>query len=313
MNTDNISISGLTIDYGPYAFMDVYNQNHICNHSDGEGRYSYRNQPPIGIDAVYKFGSSLAEIIGCELEMAESSPSNEGAAQRVSRGWAKDSEKLEGWRETGLKVVEEIATEFTAIFMQEYRRLMGLKLGLSGSQENDYREHFDPLLSLMAAHKLDFSRTFRTLCQFESTSSKSFEKFLDLLVPDESVPAHLKDSARQDWKDWLKTYEARLASADGGALSAEKRREGMRAHNPRFILRQWVLEEAIKRLEEKDDVHFLQKVLHMATNPFESYGEDVVGESAAECRKLSEEEQEERRLCGMGDEHMLGFQCSCSS
>jgi uncharacterized protein YdiU (UPF0061 family) len=45
MNTDNISLLGLTIDYGPYAFMDVYDYNHICNHSDEEGRYSYRMQP----------------------------------------------------------------------------------------------------------------------------------------------------------------------------------------------------------------------------------------------------------------------------
>lgn len=42
INTDNISILGLTIDYGPYAFMDVYDDGHICNHSDDEGRYAYK-------------------------------------------------------------------------------------------------------------------------------------------------------------------------------------------------------------------------------------------------------------------------------
>jgi uncharacterized protein YdiU (UPF0061 family) len=41
INTDNVSIMGLTIDYGPYAFMDVYNPGHICNHSDDTGRYSF--------------------------------------------------------------------------------------------------------------------------------------------------------------------------------------------------------------------------------------------------------------------------------
>jgi uncharacterized protein YdiU (UPF0061 family) len=41
INTDNVSIMGLTIDYGPYAFMDVYNPAHICNHSDDTGRYSF--------------------------------------------------------------------------------------------------------------------------------------------------------------------------------------------------------------------------------------------------------------------------------
>lgn len=42
INTDNVSIMGLTIDYGPYAFMDLYDSSHICNHSDDEGRYSFR-------------------------------------------------------------------------------------------------------------------------------------------------------------------------------------------------------------------------------------------------------------------------------
>lgn len=45
MNTDNISIMGLTIDYGPYAFMDIFNEDHICNHTDEGGRYAYKYQP----------------------------------------------------------------------------------------------------------------------------------------------------------------------------------------------------------------------------------------------------------------------------
>lgn len=45
LNTDNMSILGLTIDYGPFGFMDHFNPDHICNHSDKEGRYSYDNQP----------------------------------------------------------------------------------------------------------------------------------------------------------------------------------------------------------------------------------------------------------------------------
>lgn len=104
-----------------YAWMDIYSPNHICNHSDGEGRYSYRNQPPIGIDAVYKFGSALCEMIGCELEMAEQD--GQGVAE-ASEGWAADSSKLEKWQETGRKVVEEIASEFMSVHIAEYKRLM---------------------------------------------------------------------------------------------------------------------------------------------------------------------------------------------
>lgn len=52
MNTDNISVAGLTLDYGPYAFMDVYDSGHICNHTDEEGRYAFKVVSPL----VYSAG-----------------------------------------------------------------------------------------------------------------------------------------------------------------------------------------------------------------------------------------------------------------
>lgn len=107
--------------------------------------------------------------------------------------------------------------------------------------------------------------------------SPNFERFLDYLVPAPQVPEHLKESARGDWTALLQKYQARL-SEDGS--SSVDRRKGIAAANPRFILRQWVLEEAIKRLEEKNDIAFLQRVLDMATNPFEAYGEDMVDPAA---------------------------------
>jgi len=311
LNTDNISISGLTIDYGPYAFMDIYSSNHICNHSDGEGRYSYRNQPPIGVDAVQKFGNALSEIIGCELEMARNGDAGEGPAG-APKGWAEDTSKLEAWHDEGLKGVEEIASEFMAVHIQEYKRLMSQKLGLLDSQQSDFTQLFTPLLELMERHKLDFSGTFRLLTQFESTTSKTIDAFLDRLLPKAQVPEHLRDTCREDWKSWLSTWQARLEESEkSGGAAASSRRKRMAAHNPRFILRQWVLEETIKRLEQDNNKAFLQRVLDMATNPFEEYGEDAIDPTV--CTKPTDEVQEQRRLCSLGDNSMLGFQCSCSS
>ena len=103
--------------------MDIYNANHVCNHSDGEGRYSYRNQPNIGVDAIRKLGNSLAELIGCELEMAAKSGKTEVA--EAPKGWAVETGKHGLWRDEAEKVISDVATEFTEIFVQEYRRLMG--------------------------------------------------------------------------------------------------------------------------------------------------------------------------------------------
>src|SRR5690606_38779316 len=57
MNTDNMSILGLTMDYGPYGFMDGFQANHICNHSDTSGRYAWNVQPAVAHWNLYRLGS----------------------------------------------------------------------------------------------------------------------------------------------------------------------------------------------------------------------------------------------------------------
>jgi uncharacterized protein YdiU (UPF0061 family) len=64
LNTDNMSILGLTLDYGPFGFMEAYDPNHICNHTDQQGRYSYKNQPQIGHWNCYALGQALLPLIG---------------------------------------------------------------------------------------------------------------------------------------------------------------------------------------------------------------------------------------------------------
>lgn len=101
--------------------MDVYSSNHICNHSDGEGRYSYRNQPPIGVEAVHRLGSALSELIGYELELDQ-----EGSSiVEAPKGWAEREEMHEAWRAVGQQITKDIASEFMTTHIHEYRRLMG--------------------------------------------------------------------------------------------------------------------------------------------------------------------------------------------
>lgn len=93
----------------------------------------------------------------------------------------------------------------------------------------------------------------------------------------------------------------------------------MNAVNPRFCLRQWVLEETIRKCDREPDgpgggIEQLERVLAMSLNPFEAYGEpDVAQGETGEGACPTKEEQERQRLCGIGSEELLGFQCSCSS
>jgi uncharacterized protein YdiU (UPF0061 family) len=64
MNTDNMSILGLTLDYGPFGFMEAFDAGHICNHTDQQGRYSYANQPQIGHWNCYALAQALLPLIG---------------------------------------------------------------------------------------------------------------------------------------------------------------------------------------------------------------------------------------------------------
>ncbi|KAG5718650.1 UPF0061 protein C20G4.05c [Termitomyces sp. T112] len=313
LNTDNVSILGLTIDYGPYAFMDVFDSFHVCNHSDETGRYAYKYQPNMIIYALRALLSSLSPLIGAEIE----------SGHAVKPGWAttKSKEDLEAWRKIGMKLkdeMERVAQEETAV---EYGRLMRLRLGLRFVDVRDETTLFSPLLDMMEGQRLDFHGTFRTLCAFRPGMSRD-EEALDVFVrrlvefSEPGEGAREWERKRMEWRKWLDVYAARIGREEERALWTsevdEERERAMRGVNPRFVLRQWVLEEVIKKVEE--DVHrgrrMLGKVMQMATKPFEKWGaEGAVG--AVE--ELGEEEKEERRFCGVGERRMLGFQCSCSS
>lgn len=134
----------------------------------------------------------------------------------------------------------------------------------------------DPLLKLMQRHELDFHSTFRKLSSFTpsllSHNSETLATFLQELTPETlacRVPT-AREAAIDDWKKWLEVYRTRIESeadewASEGDRWPEKRRQAMLGANPRFVLRQWVLEEVIKRVEKdwKTGRRVLAKVLEV--------------------------------------------------
>ncbi|KAJ6494748.1 hypothetical protein C8R47DRAFT_1117036 [Mycena vitilis] len=325
INTDNVSLLGLTIDYGPYAFMDVFDPFHICNHTDEEGRYAYRSQPTNILFAVRALHAALAPLIGAEAILGHAVP--EGWADSASK------EELAAWRTRGM---DELKDELESVAQGEtavaYGELMRKRLALRTAEETDEAKLVRPLLDLLAAQKLDFHGSFRVLTAFrpgmlpaEDTNSDADKADLEKLI--ERLLAQAPDGgpkdraqATEEWREWLGVYARRIEREAGEWVSGEDREEmdaqrarAGRAANPRFVLRQWLLQEVIG-VVEKDTVRgrrVLAKVLHMASNPFEPWGgEDANAEDETQ---LDAEQREERRFCGLGDSRMLGFQCSCSS
>ncbi|KAF8907321.1 hypothetical protein CPB84DRAFT_1768920 [Gymnopilus junonius] len=319
INTDNVSVLGLTIDYGPYAFMDVFDSYHICNHTDESGRYAYN------VYAVRALLNSLAPLIGAEAELG---------GKAVSAGWAEDltQEKLEQWKEKGLELQDEVERVTQETAAVEYGRLMRKRLGLRRQISNDESQFFSPFLNLMEQQKLDFHSTFRTLSIFkpslleeiksttgsaangDASSSFALQNFITKLLDGSSDADSLDHGkATGEWLAWLERYAKRIQEEQGewagvADVDAEREKE-MKASNPRFVLRQWLLEEVISRVERDSDSgkRVLAKVMHMACNPYEPWGAE------GDERPDGEEEKEERRFCTLGEKKMLGFQCSCSS
>ncbi|WWD17013.1 hypothetical protein CI109_101449 [Kwoniella shandongensis] len=329
INTDNVTLIGATIDYGPYAFMDVYDENHICNHSDPSGLYSYRNQPSRILFALDKLVAALAPVIGYDaIHSLVPVGYSEGASKDDIKSWEeKSKEVMQGWE-----------GRFRDIEKDEEKKGWLRRFGLQTFQNSDNRDIIYDYMSLLHAHSLDFHSSFRQLSSFKpsrSSDSEYLSSFTSDLIKSTttSLPSDAAEAAERAFSSWLKVYAARVMQ-DGEqaawtkAGGEEGRLREMKAINPRFVLRQWILEEVIEKMEKslteaytsveaKDEVdekkvengikdarRELVKILDMSTRPFEPWGE---------CESSSENIEEEARLCGLGKKEMLGFQCSCSS
>ena len=135
MNTDNMTISGETIDYGPCAFMDQYHPKTVFSSIDKFGRYAYSNQPPITKWNLSRFAECLIPLID----------KNEEAA---------------------IKIATDVIDNFQNIYEKKWLNMMRDKLGLFGEDKND-RKLIDDLLNWMEKHKIDYTNTFCHLMEIK--------------------------------------------------------------------------------------------------------------------------------------------------
>jgi uncharacterized protein YdiU (UPF0061 family) len=139
MNTDNMSIAGETIDYGPCAFMDAYDPATVFSSIDAYGRYAYGNQPRIALWNLARLAECLVPLLGA----------NEDEAVAEAQA-----------------ALEAFGPRFEATYHAGLRD----KLGLSGEGDGD-RELAQDLLEMMAKNQADFTLTFRRLCDAAADSA----------------------------------------------------------------------------------------------------------------------------------------------
>ncbi|CAE6919909.1 Protein adenylyltransferase SelO [Vibrio sp. B1ASS3] len=142
MNTDNMSILGQTFDYGPFGFLDDYDPNYICNHSDYQGRYAFEQQPRIALWNLSALAHSLSPLV-----------------QRED--------------------LEAVLGKFELRLSQKFSELMRAKLGLHTKVDEDGRL-FEAMFELLNQNKADYTRFFRELSNLDVKSPQSvIDLFID--------------------------------------------------------------------------------------------------------------------------------------
>lgn len=303
LNTDNTSIMGLSLDYGPFAFMDNFDPAYTPNHDDHMLRYSYRAQPTIFWWNLVRLGEALGELLGAGERVDDDVFVEKGVEEAFAPVLIKRAETI----------IDQVGEEYKAVFMSEYRRLMTARLGLKTFKESDFDTLFSDLLDTMEALELDFNHFFRRLSSVrmaDLATKESREEIADIFFHHEGVTGlnETNDSARQKIGSWLEKWRARViedwdiptdAAEQTSSATDEARESAMKAMNPNFVPRGWVLDDVIERVEKKAERDVLKTIVDMTMRPFEdSWGTD---------------ESLEGKYVGDVPRFQRGGQCSCSS
>ncbi|EXJ91594.1 hypothetical protein A1O3_00142 [Capronia epimyces CBS 606.96] len=295
LNTDNTSIYGLSMDYGPFAFMDNFDPTYTPNHDDHMLRYSYRAQPSIIWWNLVRLGESLGELIGAGDRVDETVFAEKGVEEDFAPVLIKRAETI----------IDQSGDEYKAVFLSEYRRLMTLRLGLKTQKDSDFDVLFSELLDTMEALELDFNHFFRRLSsvKLDDVSTKETrEKTAERFFHQEGVTGlnETNESGREKVGKWLDSWRERVAEDWGtGGSADEDRIKAMKAVNPNFVPRGWLLDDIIDRVENKNDRDILHGVIDMALSPFQD--------------QWGWNERIEEKYCGDVPRFQRAIQCSCSS
>lgn len=226
LNSDNTSVYGLSLDYGPFAFMDNFDPQYTPNHDDHMLRYSYKNQPTIIWWNLVRLGEALGELIGAGPKVDEARFVNEGVTKEEEEEVVKRAED----------VIERTGEEYRTVFLNEYKRLMGRRLGLKSQKESDFQNLFSELLDTLESLELDFNHFFRRLSQLSLAQVETDEKRKEvapIFYHTEGFGGigYTDDTAKERIAKWLDQWRSRVIQ-DWGLGNDEERQNAMKSVNP---------------------------------------------------------------------------------
>lgn len=172
MNTDNMSIAGETIDYGPCAFMDFYDHSQVYSSIDRDGRYAYNNQASIGLWNLSRFAETLLPLFADDTDAAVD--------------MAKD-------------ILQKYIERYDEAWLANMRAKCGLTAGVDSNADDD-KALIESLLDIMADNQADFTLTFYHLSRLDTETDDKDTGLLDLFVKSDAIDV------------WLAQWRQRLLS-----------------------------------------------------------------------------------------------------
>ena len=233
MNTDNLSILGLTIDYGPYGWLEDYNPGWTPNTTDAQGRrYCFGNQPQIAQWNLQQLANAIYQI---------------------------------------MKVVEpfqEGLLLYTRTYNQGWQNMMASKLGLQAFEPDTDEDLINEVQQVLLLTETDMTLFYRKLADLRRDVDLAVVSDEELMAPLMGVyykPEQLTEEIKARTGKWLREYIARLNQDE---RSDTERRTAMNAVNPKYVLRNYLAQLAIDKAEQ-GDYSEVNELLEVLRNPYD--------------------------------------------
>jgi uncharacterized protein YdiU (UPF0061 family) len=234
MNTDNMSVLGLTIDYGPYGWLDNFDPNWTPNTTDAyEKRYRFSHQPDIALWNLHKLGNALYPLV-------------------------KEVEPL-----------QEALSAYSTQFDLGWRAMMAAKLGLGESERDDDGRLVSDLLDLLTATETDMTIFFRRLADVHLDPLAECDTLdagaMQPLMTAYYTPGTLSEDHICTTLVWLGRYAHRIRSA---GIPDGIRRKQMNRVNPKYVIRNYLVQLAIDKAEQGDS-SMVNELLELSRRPYD--------------------------------------------
>lgn len=234
MNTDNMSILGLTIDYGPYGWLDNYDPDWTPNTTDREyRRYRFGNQPHIA-------GWNLNQLANAIYPLIEQVEPLQQALHRYSK-----------------------------TFLAGYQEMMTEKLGLHVFESSTDKELQDDLVALLVSTETDMTIFYRKLANISTEVELSDEQLLAELAEAYYLPEQLNETLKKQTAQWLRRYIARVQQ---DKTDDQRRKQAMNSVNPKYVLRNYLAQLAIDKAEQGDN-SMVNELLEVLRHPYDELPE----------------------------------------